>query len=137
MNNGWDHRTGGPEQPNRGTDFDLVGRVGNLLDRYKIFWFILVAVITWWTNRIIIPLEQSAKTTAAVQLINTKIDSVIVPRLNAADIDRAKMLQIQETQTNQLGTLSRLTCLHTSLIDRAKIDINCKDIPLETPKGGL
>lgn len=130
----------GEEVHERATDRDVVARAGNIIERYKVFWFIIIAIVTWWTNKILIPLEESAKTTAEVKLINNKIDSVIVPRLDAADRDRAQMIRIQETQTNQIGTLSRLTCLHTSYVDRVKIDINCRDIPLETPPpkpGGL
>jgi hypothetical protein len=123
----------------RKTDADYIARLGETIERYKIFWLIIMAILGWWGRTIMEPLRTAAQTTAEVRLINQKIDSVIVPRLDVADQDRAQMIRIQETQTKQIGTLSRLTCLHTSLVDRVKIDINCKDIPIETPrlKGGF
>lgn len=131
--------TNGNTLHERRTDADYIARAGETIERYKIFWLIIMGVLGWWGRTIMEPLRTAAQTTAEVRLINTKIDSVIVPRLDAADHDRAQMIRIQETQTKQIGTLSRLTCLHTSLIDRVKIDINCRDIPIETPaaKGGL
>jgi hypothetical protein len=120
----------------RSTDSDYIARLGQTIERYKIFWLVIMAILGWWGRTVMEPLRTAALTTAEVRLINQKIDSVIVPRLDIADRDRAQMVRIQETQTVQLGTLSRLTCLHTSLIDRAKIDLNCRDIPLETPGGG-
>jgi hypothetical protein len=113
---------------------DLVARVGKTIERYKIFWIVIMAALGWWGRTVMEPLRVSAQTTAEVRLINQKLDSVIVPRLDAADRDRAQMIRIQETQTSQIGVLSRLQCLHTSYIDRVKISLlDCKDIPVETP----
>lgn len=120
----------GEELHERKTDYDPVAKVGSFLDRYKIFWFIVVAVIAWWSRTILIPLEESAKTTAQVQMINTKIDSVIVPRLDSADRDRSRLINISENQARILGVLTRLQCLNLTAIDRAKIDLNCHDIPI-------
>lgn len=132
----------GEEVHERKTDFDPVARVGNFLDRYKIFWFLVVAIIGWWSKTILIPLEESAKTTAQVQMINTKIDQVIVPRLDSADKDRSRLITVSENQARILGVLTRLQCLNLTAIDRAKIDLNCRDIPItigavNTPKGGF
>jgi len=55
-------------------------------------------------------------------------------RLDRADADRTRMIEIQENQSMILGTLTRLQCLRTTLVDRAKIDLNCKDIPVEVPR---
>lgn len=79
-----------------------------------------------------VPLQESAKTTGEVRMINDKIDKIIIPRLDSADADRAKVIRIQEMQGTILGVLTRLQCLRTSAVDRAKIDLNCRDIPIET-----
>ena len=132
-------RTGGPEASERATDSDVVARAGKVIERYKIFWLIITAIVVWWGRTVVIPLKESAQTTGEVRLLNRKIDSVIVPRLDMADADRNRIIRIQESQAAILGVLTRLQCLRTSLIDRAKIDLNCKDIPIEYPQptGGL
>ena len=124
-------RQGGPDASERRTDHDLVGRAGKFLERYKIFWLIITGIVVWWGKTVVIPLQESAKTTAEVKMINMKLDSVLIPRLEYADADRVRMIRIQEIQTEQLGVLTRLQCLKTSYIDRAKISLSCKDIPIE------
>jgi hypothetical protein len=124
----------------RKTDSDYIARLGDTIERYKIFWLIVMAVFAWWSRTIIVPLRESAMTTTEVRLINRKIDSVIVPRLDSADHDRSRMIVIQQNQGALLGVLSRLQCLHTTPIDRAKISLlDCRDIPVEfapVPKKG-
>jgi len=128
-----------PELPNRDSDFDLIARIGRVFDRYKIFYILVGGLLTWWGRNVVTPLRESAMTTSEVRLINKKIDSVIVPRLDRADGDRTRMIEIQENQSMILGTLTRLQCLHTDAIDRVKINLDCKDIPIESPKatGGM
>jgi hypothetical protein len=120
----------GEEVHERKTDFDPIAKIGSFIDRYKVFWFIVVAILGWWTRTILIPLEESARTTREVQMINSKIDSVIVPRLNEADKDRTRLITVSENQARILGVLTRLQCLNLSGIDRAKIDLDCRDIPI-------
>ena len=130
-------RNGGPDAPNRDTDFDLIGRLGKFIDRYKIVPILIGALLTWWGRNVVTPLRESAMTTSEVRLLNRKVDSVIVPRLDRADADRSRMIGIQENQSMILGTLTRLQCLHTNAIDRVKINLDCKDIPIDIPRGGL
>ncbi len=127
-------RTGGPDAPERASDSDWVGRAGKVAERYKILWIMLAAILAWWGRNVVTPLRESAMTTSEVRLINRKIDSVLVPRLDLADVDRSRMLRIQENQSAILGTLTRLQCLRTSFVDRAKINLDCASIPVEFPK---
>lgn len=124
----------------RKTDSDYIARLGGTIERYKIFWFIIVALLGWWGRTVMQPLREAAMTTSEVRLINRKIDSVIVPRLDSADRDRSRMIVISQNQGALLGVLSRLQCLRTTPIDRAKIALlDCRDIPVEfapLPKPG-
>lgn len=121
----------GTELHERRTDTDPIARIGGVLDRYKIFWVIFISLLAWWSKTVMVPLQESARTTAEVRMINKKIDEKIIPRLDSADADRAKVIRIQEMQGSILGVLTRLQCLRTSAVDRAKIDLNCRDIPIE------
>jgi hypothetical protein len=130
-------RQGGPDAPNRDTDFDLVGRIGKVIERYKIFYIMAGAIMAWWGRNVVVPLRESALTTTEVRLVNVKMDTLrsqMTVRLDRADADRTRMIEIQENQSMILGTLTRLQCLRTTLVDRAKIDLNCKDIPVEVPR---
>jgi hypothetical protein len=127
-------RSGGPDAPERHTDSDFVGRAGKIIERYKIFYVLLVALLAWWGRNVVIPLRESAQTTTEVRLINRKLDSVLVPRMDRADSATSHLIELQRISTMQLGILVRLQCLRTSAIDRVKIDLNCKDIPIEFPK---
>lgn len=127
-------RQGGPDAPNRGTDSDLVARFGKFIGRYRIFYIMAGALMAWWGRNIVVPLRESALTTAEVRLLNRKIDSVVVPRLNQADADRSTIIRIQENQGAILGVLTRLQCLRTTLRDRALLDLTCTSIPVEFPK---
>lgn len=117
----------------RRTDSDLVGRIGQVVERYKILYAMMAAIFVWWTRTIVVPLRESAQTTGEVKLINKKIDEVLIPRLETADQDRRRLIAIQENQSSILGVLTRMQCLRTNAIDRAKIDLECKDIPFEVP----
>jgi len=117
----------------RDTDADLVARLGAVVERYKIFYVAGAAIFVWWTRTIVVPLRESALTTVEVRRLNTKVDSVIVPRLDRADADRTRMIAIQENQSAILSLLTRLQCLKTNEIDRVKINLDCKDIPIDIP----
>ena len=120
---------------------DLIARIGRVIDRYKIVPILIGALLTWWGRNVVTPLRESAQTTGEVRLLHTTVDSFknqVTLRLDQADADRTRMISIQENQSMILGTLTRLQCLRTSLIDRAKIDLDCKNIPVEfPPRGGL
>jgi hypothetical protein len=115
---------------------DLVARMGKTVERYKIFWIIVMAALGWWGRTVMEPLRISAQTTQEVRLINMKIDSVIVPRLDSADHDRARMTQVMENQNRILGYLSRMQCLGLSAVDRVKGELDCRDIPIQPPSKG-
>lgn len=143
MTNGKGRRTDehGIEVHERKTDSDYIARVGAFMNRYKIFWGIVIAVGTWYAKNILEPLRVSAMTTAQVQQINDKIDQKIIPRLDSADADRGRLIRVQEMQGRQLGYLSRMQCLRMTAVERVKADFDCKDIPVELPpdprRGGI
>jgi hypothetical protein len=133
-------RQGGPDAPNRDSDFDLIARIGRVVERYKIFYIMAGALMAWWGRNVVVPLRTSAQTTGEVRILNVKMDSLksqVNVRLDRADVDRGRMIEIQENQSMILGTLTRLQCLHTNAIDRVKINLDCKDIPIEIPRSGL
>jgi hypothetical protein len=123
-----------PELPHRDTDFDLVGRIGKVIERYKIFWIMAIAILTWWGAN----LRESALTTYEVRALRATIDTVIIPHLYRIDAEAVNHTRVDEQQTVLLGIFGRLLCLHTSVIDRVKLNLECKNIPIEFPKqGGL
>jgi hypothetical protein len=126
-------RQGGPDAPNRDTDTDLVARIGRIIDRYRIVYLLVGALLAWWGRNVVTPLREAAQTTSEVRGIRTTIDSVIIPHLDRIDADDAHRLKNDEQQNLILGILTRMQCLHTTAIDRAKIGLTCDDIPVEFP----
>ncbi len=123
-----------PELPHRDSDFDLVARIGKFIDRYRVVYFVVGALFAWWGRNVIAPLRTTAQTTYEVRSIHAILDTVVIPHLYRIDANDALRLQGDAQQNVILGILTRLQCLRTSAIDRAKIGLDCRDIPVEYPK---
>ena len=121
----------GEHPHDRKTDSDYIARIGAFIIRWKLFWAIGVGITAWYGKNILEPIRVSAQNTAELTAINTKIDSVIVPRLQKAEDDRAMMIRTQEQQGEILGYLSRMQCLALDPVERVKGRLDCRDIPIQ------
>lgn len=101
----------------RRTDTDAWARLDAWATRYKIawgFWLILVGVGSWVGSRVVRPLDQVPVIAAGHREIMSRLDS--------GDQDRAVLQNI-------LLVLVRVQCLQMGRIDRAKLNLDCRDIP--------
>jgi hypothetical protein len=101
----------------RREDRDPWMRLSHALERYKILWIVALGVSAWLGSRIIQPLNQVTVLTAQAERV--------LNRLDKADEDRTKM-------DNVVAILVRMQCLQLDDRDRAKINLDCRDIPLPT-----
>ena len=107
----------------RYTDHDAWARLDKWASRYKIawgFWLILLGVGSWVGSRVVQPLQ-------VIPVVLAQ-QTAIVQRLDKGDVDRDDMRAI-------LKVLIRMQCLQLDPIDRAKLAIDCRDIPL--PQRGI
>ncbi len=102
----------------RETDNDAWARLDLWATRYKIawgFWLLLVALGGFIGGRIVRPLNAIPAVVAGQAAIAARLGKV----------------ETSQTETTAiLGILVRMQCLQLNLIDRAKINLNCRDIPL-------
>ena len=116
--------------PIRAESRDVWAKAQSLYDHFKVawgFWLIFAGIVTWAMFNIVRPLEAIPTLQAQNTQINTKIDSVIIPRLDQADQDRKDITQV-------LKVFGKILCAQTSPADRYKYDINCRrDVPPPDP----
>ncbi len=102
----------------RVTDNDGWARLDAWAARYKLawgFWLVLLGIGGWIGSRVVQPLE-------AIPVLVEQKDSV-VGRLTKLETNQEGMQDI-------LRILSRIACLQLDRADRAKLDLDCRDIPL-------
>jgi hypothetical protein len=104
-------------QRRRSDDSNPLSRLAFAIERYRLLWFAGITVSGWLGARLIEPLNEVAVLAQQHVTINA--------RLIKDDSDRVVMKDV-------LSILVRLQCLQLDYTDRAKLNLDCKDIPVST-----
>jgi hypothetical protein len=110
-----------PEE--RAIDHDKVERFGLWWDRFAPFLkSVLLVAGGWFVANIWIPLQKIP------ELVRHQETFIINDSVSATQ--RTMLIEKTDNLTKAVSILTKLQCLQTSAVDRAKIDLDCRDVPL-------